>query len=226
MPVDDVLATDGQSQDQAAEIAQLKADLEKKDTDYKSLQSDYTVKTQELSEVKKQVPVKTETLGFDPSKLSEEDRATYDLVKKAGGITQDVWEKSQSEIQSLKDSIKSVNDRFETQEQTKQREKLETTISKLAAANTFVDPQKLKSFMAERSEKGEILSPESAMVVLYKDQIIAAGLKPSNLPGVDKSAKEDLTQTKVAETKPNQKINDPDFQKSLAEELKNLGSVQ
>jgi len=196
----------------------------KKHGDWQSLKSDYTNKSQKLADLEKARENVTETKqnvqdALDGSvslkDLSDEESALYRDIKKGKGLTVDDIPKilEQAEERAEKKFSKNLKD-------IKVKETLERQISEIAIKNDFVDKDKLKQFMKERSDEGEILLPETAFKILYADNIVAIGKTPDNLPGVGKSKEEDLKAEKP--TKSFESLNDPEFQKDATKAFEDI----
>lgn len=204
-----------------------------KNGDWRSLKSDYTKKSQKIADLEKAKDNINDTKqnvqgALDGSislkDMSEEEANLYRDIKKGKGLTVDdipnLIEKA-SEIAYKRFSEESDKNKKE-EEKVKLKETLERQISDIAKANDFVDEGKLKNFMRERSEQGEILMPETAFKILYAPQLSTDGKTPDNLPAVDKSKEGDLKDTKPAKSYTS--LNDPAFQEDATKAFEDIMS--
>jgi type I site-specific restriction-modification system R (restriction) subunit len=75
-------------------------------------------------------------------------------------------------------------------------EKTEKEIKDLKSQHDFIDEEELKKYMTERAEgkngSKAILSVEEAAMILYKAKFLASGIKPDDLPGMEKGKKQSI----------------------------------
>lgn len=173
------------------QIEQLEQDAAKKaevEENYKNLQSDYSKKAQRLSELEKSdLKDKANDVisgDIDASELTEQEKDDLKYMSKLGFIPQKTFDEVISKVKE--DTKKEIEGEMTKKEL---REKTEKEISDLAAKYSFVKPDDLKKYMSDRAEGGTILNADEAFTLLYKDQIIAEGIKPADLPGVENSKK-------------------------------------
>lgn len=228
MANDDVIAEiedspKGEQSPSKEEYDSLRAERDELEGRYKDIQSGFTKSQQELAELKSKVEglnsKQTENVQdalegkLDVTSLSEEERSLYQDIKKGKGLTLDDIPK----ILELAD--KRAEERAgKIIEKENIKLTLERQIQELSAKHNFVNPDDLKAFMKEKSDEGEIFKPETAARILYaKEFALEINQKPDNLPGVEGSAKENLKGDKPV--KQFKSLDDPEFQKSVAEGL-------
>lgn len=118
------------------------------------------------------------------SELTEQEKEDFKYMGKIGYTTKADVEALIAKVKE--DTTKEVEDKLTRSQKLAQVEK---EIDNLASQNTFIDKEELKKYMSDKATAGTLLSTEEAVTLLYKDKIIANGIKPNDLPGVEADKK-------------------------------------
>lgn len=115
------------------------------------------------------------------SELTEQEKEDFKYMGKIGYATKGDVEALIAKVKE--DTTKEVEEKLTKKERLTQVEK---EIDTLASQYTFIDKEELKKYMSEKATAGTVLTTDEAVTLLYKDKIIANGIKPADLPGVEK----------------------------------------
>lgn len=119
------------------------------------------------------------------SELTEQEKEDFKYMGKIGYATKGDVEALIAKVKE--DTTKEVEEKLTKKERLAQ---VESEINTLATQHTFIDKEELKKYMSDKATSGTLLSTEEAVTLLYKDKIIASGIKPEDLPGVEKGGKQ------------------------------------
>lgn len=173
------------------QIEQLEKEKSELEESKKTLQSDYSKKAQRLSELEKSdLADKADDViagKISATTLTDQEKEDLGYMSRLGFVPQAKLDEVIKRVQE--ETEKKVEDKLTKTQRLAQTEK---EIDNLASQHTFIDKEQLKKYLSDRAEGGTVLSTEEAVTLLYKDQIVAAGIKPADLPGVEPSKKQDI----------------------------------
>lgn len=170
------------------QIAELEKSVAEKEEQFKSLQSDYSKKSARLSELEK-ADLKSEANKInsgetDLSNLSDQQKEDLKYMADLGFITPKKLEEVVSKVKE--ETTKEVEEKLTKKEKLAQTEQ---KIKDLKVQYPFIDEDKLKEYLSERAKAGTLLTEEEGVTLLYRDNILANGVKPIELPGVESGKK-------------------------------------
>jgi hypothetical protein len=180
--------------EQIVELEKAAAEKDEVTNNYKSLQSDYSKKA-EKAKLYDELQAKADDVikgDVSASDMTAQEIEDLKYMSKLGFVPQKKLDEVIAKVKE--ETTKEVEEKLTRKEKLAQVEK---EIDVLAGQHTFIVKDDLKKYMSDRAQNGTVLTPEDAVTLLYKDQILANGIKPEDLPGAAKVDKGKIEEPKA-----------------------------
>lgn len=187
----------GEEEYDATEVAsalQTKKELDEwnqQHGDWRSLKGEFTKTKQEIAEIRKTQQKVTDIQSGEMSanELTEQDQENLRYMEKLGVVRQGTLAKLQEELQSVKAELDERKSQDSETARQKRRAELDAEISGLMEQYQFIDKKELVDYMVSEADAGTTLTPTKAARLLYFDKFQLLGVKPKDLPTVEKGGK-------------------------------------
>lgn len=166
---------------------ELEAKLAQVEEDKLNLRKGLDEQGKKLNQIEQKLAEKADDVikgDVSASQMTEQEIEDLKYMEKLGYVS---TKKLDEVIAKVKEETKKETIGELTKEKFKER--TEKEIDELAVKHTFIDKEQLKKYMSDRAESGTVLSADEAVTLLYKDKILADGIKPADLPGAEDSKK-------------------------------------
>jgi len=180
---------------------ELESQLAKAEEEKLNLRKGLDEKGVELNQAKQKLAEKADDVisgKISATELTEQEKEDLGYMSKLGFVPQSKLDEVMKKVDETVAKVKEETTK-EVEEKLTKKEKLAQVKQEIATLKnqySFIDESELEKYMSERAIGGTILSAEEAVTLLYKDKILASGIKPADLPGAEKGGKQGIEEPK------------------------------